>query len=478
MIFNTLQFIPFFALVLALHCVLPWRTDKQFLLLASLFFYATFDPPFVLLLVAQSLIDWHIARALDRSTAPGRRKALLVASLVLNLGSLFFFKYYDFAAGELNCALALAGIELRFPGFGVVLPIGISFYTFHTLSYIIDVYRRRVATAPLLDYMLFVCFFTQLVAGPIVRAGHMLPQLRAKRLPSPRLALLGAWLVLLGYAKKVVIADNLASFVGSVFANPSSFSAGDKASALLGFATQIYCDFSGYSDIAIGLCLLMGIRLRRNFRLPYLARGLSDFWRRWHISLSSWIRDYLYIPLGGSRRGAWRTTANLVFVMALCGLWHGATWMFVLWGLMHGAGLAAEAAGEAAVTRSAPSFRAAIARLRATLGYRLLSTAVTLLFVVCGWALFRAATLADAVDIAGGLLTTIAGLPFGEMPRPRQEWSYVLVFAAVHVAFFVQRETKLLPAANLALRAATAGILVFLVATAWESGNAFIYFQF
>jgi alginate O-acetyltransferase complex protein AlgI len=478
MVFNTLQFVPFFLLVLALHFVLPWRTDKQFLLLASLFFYATFDPPFVLLLLAQSLIDWHIARALDRSADPVRRRAWLVLSLILNLGSLFFFKYYDFAAGELNRVLALAGAELRFPGLGLMLPVGISFYTFHTLSYIIDVYRRRVATAPLLDYMLFVCFFTQLVAGPIVRAGHMLPQLRAKRLPSVRLACLGAWLVLLGYAKKVVIADSLATFVGTVFANPSAFPAGDKAAALLGFAGQIYCDFSGYSDIAIGLCLLMGIRLRRNFRLPYLARGMSDFWRRWHISLSSWIRDYVYIPLGGSRIGTARTALNLVFVMTLCGLWHGATWMFVLWGLLHGLAIAAEHLAEGAVARAPAPRRKFVAAIRDTAAYRAVSTAATFLFVACTWAFFRASTPMEALDMIAGLLTAIAQLAAGKFPPLRVEWYFILTLAALHAFLFVRAEVTASRRVAIPLRAAMAVGLAFLIFVGWESASAFIYFQF
>lgn len=478
MVFNTLQFIPFFLLVLALHLVLPWRQDKQFLLLASLFFYATFDPPFVLLLAAQSLIDWHIARAIDRSSDPGSRRALLVLSLCINLGSLFFFKYYDFAAHELNRLVGALGVELRFPGLGLILPVGISFYTFHTLSYIIDVYRRRVATAPLLDYMLFVCFFTQLVAGPIVRAGHMLPQLRRKRLPTARTALLGIWLVLLGYAKKVVVADSLATFVGSVFANPSAFPAGDRAAALLGFSGQIYCDFSGYSDIAIGLCLVMGIRLRRNFRLPYLARGMSDFWRRWHISLSSWIRDYLYIPLGGSRLGGWRTSANLVFVMTLCGLWHGATWMFVLWGFFHGVALAIERATEEALAAAAPRIRRAAASLRDTVAYRIASTSVTFLFVVSAWAFFRAGSPADAMTMIEGLATAIAQLIAGKLPPLRVEWYFILSLAAIHAFLFVRAELTSSRHVPIGLRAAMAAGLAFIVFVGWESANAFIYFQF
>lgn len=478
MIFNTLQFVPFFLLVLILHLMLPWRRDKQFLLLASLFFYATFDPPFVLLLAGQSFIDWHIARAIDRSNDPAKRRALLIASLCLNLGSLFFFKYYDFAAGELDRLTRSLGVELRFPGLGLVLPVGISFYTFHTLSYIIDVYRRRVPTAPLLDYMLFVSFFTQLVAGPIVRAGHMLPQLRRKRIPSFRLASLGLWLVLLGYVKKIVFADNLANFVGAVFANPWAFPAGDRAAALLGFAVQIYCDFSGYSDIAIGLCLLLGIRLRRNFRLPYLARGLSDFWRRWHISLSSWIRDYLYIPLGGSRQGEGRTIFNLVFVMTLCGLWHGATWMYVLWGLLHGVGLAAERTMESCVTAAPRKASDAIAAIRATPIYRAIATGVTFAFVVSTWAFFRAQTPDDALQMIAGLWRAVFDLTRGVLPVPRDEWIYIFAVAGLHGALFLRNEMTDSRRVHPTWRAVAAAALAFLIFVSWESSNAFIYFQF
>ncbi len=479
MVFNTLQFLPFLALVLIFHYLLPWKIDKGFLLLASMFFYATFDPPFLLLLIAQSLIDWTLGRAIGASNRAPIRKALLVASLFVNLGVLFFFKYLDLVADLLNRVFALVGVEVVFPGLGLMLPVGISFYTFHMLSYIIDVYRRRITPAPLIDYLLFVTFFTQLVAGPIVRAGHMLPQFRRKRRPSFRTISLGAWLVILGYFKKIVIADGLANYVGTVFNNPSAFGTHDKALALLGFSIQIYGDFSGYTDIAIGLCCFFGLRLRRNFRWPYLARGMSDFWRRWHISLSSWIRDYVYIPLGGSRIGRARTAFNLIFVMTICGLWHGATWLFALWGALHGIALAIEGYAESRIRDLRAASRDRIARIRDTIAYRFISTAVTVCLVAMGWAFFRAGSVEHAIDMALSLPMAIASTVLkGNLPSPRNEMFYVALFCAVHLVQFARREITPSGYVNPTLRALAAAVLLFFVFTAWESGNVFIYFQF
>ena len=479
MIFNTLQFLPFIALVILVHYTIPWRSDKVFLLLASLIFYASFDPPFVLVLLWQSIADYYLARFIVAEDRPRVRKAWLIVSLVSNLGLLGFFKYSDFIGENLNTLLGLVGVELRFPGLGLVLPVGISFYTFQTLSYTIDVYRGKLKPAPFIDFMLFVCLFTQLVAGPIVRATHFLPQLarRTRRVPSFRMVGLGAWLVLLGFTKKIVFADGVATYVGGVFKNPAVFSVQDQAMALLSFSWQIYCDFSGYSDIAIGLCLLMGFHLKRNFNLPYLAQGFSDFWRRWHISLSSWIRDYMYIPIGGSRKGDVRTVFNLLVTMGLCGLWHGASWMFIIWGVAHGLCLWAERVYVSFMDRS--DWRLGpIAVRRDVLAYKVLSVAVTFFLVSCLWAFFRADSVPDALTILWAFVKLPGLVLTGHLGMWRDEWTYIAVLMALHVVLLLRRHFRPNKVPHWTFSGLAGAVMLFLLTVSWESNNVFIYFQF
>jgi len=333
MLFNSLDFIIFLAAVYGLYLLLPFRGQNRMLLVASYFFYGCWDWRFLSLIWLSSSVDFFVAQALQRTDQESRRRGLLAISLCLNLGILFLFKYFGFFADSLMGLFTLFGLELDWTTVHILLPVGISFYTFQTMSYTLDVYRRQMKpTRQYFDYLLFVSFFPQLVAGPIERARHLLGQIENPRKVTYTGLREGGWLLLLGYYKKVVIADNLAPFVSEVFNTPGDVQGLGVIAGILAFYFQIYGDFSGYSDIARGIARIMGIDLMLNFRMPYFSVNPSDFWRRWHISLSTWLRDYLYIPLGGNKKGAIRTYINLSITMLLGGLWHGASWHFIAWG--------------------------------------------------------------------------------------------------------------------------------------------------
>jgi len=343
MLFIEPRFIYFFVIVFAGHWLLRGSTlRKLWLLAASYVFYAAWDWRFLSLIIASTLIDYTAGMLMSRDLSSRRRKACLVMSLVGNLGILGFFKYYNFFIESAVGFTELIGLPLPARTLNLILPVGISFYTFQTLSYTIDVYRSRLEpTRRLLDLALFVGFFPQLVAGPIVRATDFLPQLRTPRVFSSVRIRACLTLFLIGFIKKSCISDNLAPVVDAYFADPAQYSAASAWIAVVFYAVQIYCDFSGYSDMAIACANLLGYRLCINFNFPYFAVNVTEFWRRWHISLSSWLRDYLYIPLGGSRGSKWFTHRNLMLTMLLGGLWHGASWNFVIWGGLHGLALIA-----------------------------------------------------------------------------------------------------------------------------------------
>ncbi len=334
-----------------------------------------------------STLDFWIGRALGKTVHPRARKALLLASIIYYMGVLSVFKYWNFAADSFASLFALAGIHVAATHLRLVLPFGISFFTFETMSYTIDVYRRELPPADrYLDYLLFVCFFPHLVAGPIVRPRQMLPQLAAPPLADPDVQARGLWLIGTGLAKKMAIGDFLAAnLVGRAFGNPERYSSLELVVAVYAYAIQIYCDFSGYTDVAIGSALLFGYRLPDNFDAPYTAKNLQEFWHRWHISLSTWLRDYLYVPLGGSRHGSYKTYRNLMITMVLGGLWHGASWNFVIWGALHGAGLA--------VTRI---WQRARGESRDFPFGSVWSVLATFHFVCFAWIFFRAPTLGHA----------------------------------------------------------------------------------
>ena len=348
-----------------------------------------------------STLDYWIGRTLARTEHPGHRRALLLVSVVYYLGVLAIFKYFDFAADSLAQILSALGIHASVTHLRLVLPFGISFFTFETMSYTIDVYRRDLEPADrYLDYLLFVAFFPHLVAGPIVRPRQMLPQLKATPVADPDMQARGLWLIATGLTKKIAIGDTLSvNLVGRAFGNPERFSSAELLVAVYAYAIQIYCDFSGYTDVAIGSALLFGYRLPENFNAPYLAHSLQDFWHRWHISLSTWLRDYLYVPLGGSRKGRIRTYVNLMITMLLGGLWHGASWNFVIWGGLHGGGLAVTRMWQ----RGRPSGEGSL------LG-GLVATFLTFQFVCFAWVFFRAPTFGHATLLLGRIARGTEGM--------------------------------------------------------------------
>lgn len=403
MVFNSLTFLVFLGITLSLYYRLQQRGQNWLLLVASYIFYGWWDYRFAFLLLGTSFLDYFFALWIENSTDKRRKKLFLTLSIVLNMGVLCIFKYFNFFAESLAVLLKTLGMHPSFPILHVILPVGISFYTFLSMSYTIDVYRGelRAARSPL-DFLLYVSFFPHLVAGPIVRASYLLPQCQAVRVIKRAQVLDGVWLILMGYVKKVVIADQLAQVVNWGFGQP--FPPLSDANAWLiiyAFAFQIYGDFSGYSDIARGLSKLMGFELVVNFRAPYLVTNPSAFWRHWHISLSTWLRDYLYIPLGGNRLGSFKTYRNLMITMLLGGLWHGAGAAYILWGLYHGAMLAVHRWWtETFPARKAELVSPAVLSLK----FRPLPISRTLLvvlffhFTCIGWLLFRAGAVGPEVS--------------------------------------------------------------------------------
>ncbi|MFM7296734.1 MAG: MBOAT family O-acyltransferase, partial [Planctomycetota bacterium] len=411
MIFTELSFLAFFALVFGVHWALQGaRARKLWLLAASYFFYAAWDWRFLSLIVGSTALDYLVGQKLEASDDERARKRWIALSVALNLGLLGVFKYANFF---LDSALALArslGFEASPHVLCIVLPVGISFYTFQTMSYSLDVYRRELrAVRDPLDFALFVTFFPQLVAGPIVRAIDFLPQLERKRLWSDVRVRACLTLFLVGYVKKACVGDNVSSLVDPYFKNPADFDALSAWSAVLFYAVQIYCDFSGYSDMAIATAGLFGYELRTNFEFPYLATSIRDFWRRWHMSLSSWLRDYLYIPLGGNRGSRLFQQRNLLLTMLLGGLWHGAGWNFVIWGALHGAALVAHREWE----------RAGL-RLPALLGLL-----ATFWWTCLAWIFFRAPTFESA-------LVTVRSFVLFDSPGMRSTgWVPLATFVAL-----------------------------------------------
>ena len=385
MLFNSLEFLVFFAVVFALYWRLSHRAQNLFLLAASLFFYGSWNARLLLLLVASASIDFFCAIAIEGARTPRARRGFVVVSIVSSLSILGFFKYANFFLDSLVGLLTALGVEAHRPALNVILPVGISFYTFQAMSYALDVYRGELrACRSYGDYLLYISFFPQLVAGPIERATRLLPQVIE---PRPRLSL-GAKLeaiklIVVGFAQKVAIADVLATHVDRAFADPDQHGGTTLLFGLYAFAIQIYCDFAGYSNIARGTARLLGFQLMRNFAQPYLAGNITEFWRRWHISLSTWLRDYLYIPLGGNRRGKRRTYVNLMLTMLLGGLWHGANWTFVVWGGLHGLYLAVHKA-----VFGGGSSRGGVRKL--------VGAIVTFHLVCLAWIFFRAESFGDA----------------------------------------------------------------------------------
>lgn len=386
MLFNSLEFLVFFPVVVALYFALPQGWRQIHLLVASYLFYMAWEPAYALLLLASTVVDWGVALGMERVGKPGRR-ALLGLSLAVNLGLLGSFKYYNLINSTFTALVARWGVDWPLPESNLLLPVGISFYTFQTLAYTIDVYRgKQAAERNFFLFALYVSYFPQLVAGPIERSGRLLPQLEVMHAFDPERVASGLRLMLWGFFKKVVVADRLAVVVQHVYDQPSEVGGAAFVLGTLCFGYQVYCDFSGYSDIAIGAARVMGIELMKNFDQPHLARSTAEFWSRWHISLITWFRDYVYIPLGGSRRGPARTALNVLIVFGISGLWHGADWSFLLWGLL--SGLAVLGGRVTAAHRSALAERIGLVRLPRL--RVVLQIAGTILFTYGFFPLFRA----------------------------------------------------------------------------------------
>jgi D-alanyl-lipoteichoic acid acyltransferase DltB (MBOAT superfamily) len=494
MAFNSLEFAIFFGLFFAVFWALRKKHVERTVLLvvASSWFYTRFDYgpthkwlgwAYLGVLSLSATIDFFLANALhasdqdprakdDPAWLARRRKLLLIVSVVYNLGVLAWFKYTGFAIDTVRQVLGAAGVQLAPRTLQVVLPIGISFFTFETMSYTIDVYRRELVPAKsFLEYLGFISFFPHLVAGPIIRPKDMLPQLRRDPELDPVKGSEGLFLVAIGLLKKVVIADWLAlNHVDRVFSNPSWFSAPECIAAVYGYALQIYCDFSGYTDVAIGTSLLLGVQLPKNFDSPYKSRDLQEFWRRWHISLSSWLRDYLYIPLGGNRGGEGATYRNLMITMVLGGLWHGASWNFVIWGAMHG--------GALAVTRVWQRSRKAAGKDKdGPFWVEALKGIGTFHYVCLTWIFFRAEGFGNAF----AMLRQIAR---GGWQGANLTSGIVLVIALGLVAHLVPERTfERARAGFVALPAPVQGACLFLVALVLREVSTsqvvpFVYFQF
>ena len=468
MLFVEPRFFAFFAVVFVAYWLLNGNGARKLLLLAASYvFYGAWDLRFLALLWFCTLFDFATGLAVDRATDPVRRRLLITGSVAVNLGVLFVFKYFNFFTSSFVALANSLGFSVSGPTVSIILPIGVSFYTFQSLSYTIDIYRGRMrARTSLLDYATFVAFFPQLVAGPIVRAHDFLPQLDSARRFADVAVRPAVVLFLFGFIKKACVSDNVAPYVDAVFAAPAEYSAGSIATGAVLYAIQIYCDFSGYTDMAIASAALLGYRLTENFRHPYFAPNIAEFWRCWHMSLSSWLRDYLYISLGGNRGGRARTLLNLMLTMVLGGLWHGASWNFVIWGALHGLALIAHR--EWRRWRGPAATEMSIGRAP--------GVAMTFWWVCLAWIFFRATALGDALVMAKAFVTLHAEgawlLPAGVLP-------VIVLLGALH---WLEKDRRisdaLLRLPGLWFPAAAGGAAGLALAFVPLSYRPFIYFQF
>lgn len=470
MLFNSFEFFIFFVVVLILYFLLNHRWQNRMLLVASYVFYGFWDWRFLFLMAISTITDFFVARKIEFSEDRCKRKLLLLLSIVVNLSILGFFKYCNFFVENFIDLMGLLGVHLNAKTFNIILPMGISFYTFQTMSYTIDVYRRKMqSTDHFFDFALFVSFFPQLVAGPIERASRLLPQVLNPRKVTLDDFYQGSFLVFWGLFLKVFIADNMAKIVDPVFLNHSNFGGQEILMSIYAFAFQIFCDFAGYSNIARGTARMMGFHLIINFNLPYFATNPSDFWRRWHISLSSWLRDYLYIPLGGNRLGTVNTYRNLFLTMLLGGLWHGASWTFVVWGAYHGLLLVLYRISQPVIPR-----------VKNKIGNIVLSALKMIFFfhLVCfGWMLFRSQSLGQVGDLLHVMVSQF------EAEFKFEVWKYF--FGPVSVLIFIQllqywKNDLMAPfKLPLILRSVFYVICFYLILFfGVEGGKEFIYFQF
>ncbi|HEV2705048.1 MAG TPA: MBOAT family O-acyltransferase [Pyrinomonadaceae bacterium] len=493
MLFNSLHFLIFFPVVTALYFLLPHRFRWMMLLAASCYFYMVFRPVYILILFFTILVD-YVAGILIENSEGRRRRFYLIASIGANVGVLAVFKYYNFLNESLRGLLDMAGLALPVPPLlSILLPVGLSFHTFQSLSYTIEVYRGHTpAERHAGIFALYVMFYPQLVAGPIERPQNLLWQFREEHRFEYERVVAGLQLMLWGMFKKVVIADRLAPFVNLVYDDPRSYTGISLIVATVFFAFQIYCDFSGYSDIALGSAQVMGFKLMRNFNRPYFSKSISEFWKRWHISLSTWFRDYLYISLGGNRRTPPRVYFNLFFTFLVSGLWHGANWTYVVWGALNGFYLIAEIQAQRLTGGNM------LRRLTGTVWewpVRAVQVGVTFALVCFAWIFFRANSLADAFYIVTHLFdgfstlpTDVRSLAFLKMNvlMRRDKWDFIIAVWAVAlllVVHFAQRrrggrETLARQPAAVRWGLYYATVIAILFFGAFNESQQFIYFQF
>lgn len=425
MLFSSGFFWFLFILFLPVYILLKKSKTKMVLFVVgfSLYFYYKSSGLFFLMLIGTSLIDWLLSWAIFKADTQGKRLSLMWLSILISLSILGYFKYANFFLWNWN-----AMVEGNFQPLDIILPVGISFYTFQSISYVVDVYKKRLAPSrSWFDYLFFLSFFPALVAGPIVRADQFLPQLKKNLQPTSDMIWTGLWLIIIGIAKKAVIADYIAQYNDLVFENPEMYTGVQALMGALGYTMQIYCDFSGYSDMAIGLALIMGFKLGINFNSPYQSRNLTEFWRRWHISLSSWLRDYVYIPLGGNRKGVFRTYLNNFLTMLIGGLWHGAAWKFVFWGGMHGVGLAVHKACKPLLAKIPDNFFTIF-----------ISWLLTFIYVSLLWVFFRAATFEDSLLIIRNIFTDFELWQIPQFFTNRMVWCLMMI-ALIAMHFIPER---------------------------------------
>lgn len=469
MLFSSGLFWVLFLIFLPVYALLRSRRLQMvvYVVAFSLYFYYKSSAWFFMLLIITSVLDWCLSRIMSDTRKLWKRRLCLWLSIGMSLSILGFFKYANFFLWNWNQM-----VEGNFQPLDIILPVGISFYTFQSISYIVDVYKGRVSpTETWIEYLFFLSYFPALVAGPIVRADYFLPQIQNRDHASRQEMAAGLWLIILGLVKKAVVADYIAQYNDLIFASPTGYSGLESLMGVVGYVVQIYCDFSGYSDMAIGISAIMGFKLTRNFDFPYKSRNLTDFWRRWHISLSTWLRDYVYIPLGGNRRGTLRTYVNNFLTMLVGGLWHGAAWKFVIWGGMHGVGLIVHKA-----------LRPWLVKIPDTWPVKAASWTLTMAYVSFLFIFFRAASFEDAWLIIRNIFGNFDIAYFAPFVRVRYVW---LIFVAMIIAVHSLPTRWINAAGDWFVRAPFgAKLAVFIVAVQLvvqfmsEDVMPFIYFQF
>ena len=469
MLFSSGLFWVLFLIFLPVYALLRSRRQQMvvYVVAFSLYFYYKSSAWFFMLLIITSVLDWCLSRIMSDTRKLWKRRLCLWLSIGMSLSILGFFKYANFFLWNWNQM-----VEGNFQPLDIILPVGISFYTFQSISYIVDVYKGRVSpTETWIEYLFFLSYFPALVAGPIVRADYFLPQIQNRDHASREEMAAGLWLIILGLVKKAVVADYIAQYNDLIFASPTGYSGLESLMGVVGYVVQIYCDFSGYSDMAIGISAIMGFRLTQNFNFPYKSRNLTDFWRRWHISLSTWLRDYVYIPLGGNRRGTLRTYVNNFLTMLVGGLWHGAAWKFIIWGGMHGVGLIVHKA-----------LRPWLVKIPDTWPVKAASWTLTMAYVSFLFIFFRAASFEDAWLIIRNIFGNFDIAYLAPFVRVRYVW---LIFVAMIIAVHSLPTRWINAAGDWFVRAPFgAKLAVFIVAVQLvvqfmsEDVMPFIYFQF